>query len=37
MSQTEAGVMVGVSERQIKLLLKAFRKKGTAGLIFTHG
>jgi transposase len=36
MSQKEAGVMLGVSERHIKRLLKAYRKKGAAGLISKH-
>jgi len=36
MSQKEAGAMLGVSERHIKRLLKAYRKKGAAGLISRH-
>jgi transposase len=36
MSQKEAGAMLDVSERQIKRLLKAYRKKGAAGLISKH-
>jgi len=36
MSQKEAGAILGVSERHIKRLLKAYRKKGAAGLISKH-
>jgi transposase len=36
MSQKEAGVILGVSERHIKRLLKAYRQKGAAGLISKH-
>ncbi|MCI0562512.1 MAG: ISNCY family transposase, partial [Nitrososphaera sp.] len=33
MSQKEAGTILGLSVRQIKRLLKAYREKGTAGLV----
>ena len=33
MSQKEAGAMLHVSTRQIKRLLKTYRKKGAAGLV----
>ena len=36
MSQKEAGRILGVSERQIKRLLKAYRRHGAAGLISKH-
>lgn len=36
MSQKEAGRMLKLSTRQIKRLLKAYRKKGAAGLISKH-
>jgi transposase len=36
MSQKEAGRILNVSRRQIKRLLKAYRKKGAAGLISKH-
>jgi len=36
MSQKEAGAILGVSERQIKRLLKAYRKKGAVGLVSKH-
>src|SRR6266508_5167354 len=36
MSQKEAGAMLHVSTRQIKRLLKAYRKKGAAGLVSKH-
>jgi transposase len=36
MSQKEAGAMLGVSERHIKRLLKAYRKKGASGLVSKH-
>ncbi len=36
MSQKEAGAILGVSERHIKRLLKAYRKKGADGLISKH-
>ena len=36
MSQKEAGVILHLGVRQIKRLLKAYRKKGAAGLISKH-
>lgn len=36
LSQKEAGVMLHLGARQIKRLLKAYRKKGVAGLISKH-
>ena len=36
MSQKEAGAMLHVSTRQIKRLLKTYRKKGAAGLVSKH-
>jgi transposase len=36
MSQKEAGGMLQVSTRQIKRLLKTYRKKGAAGLVSKH-
>jgi transposase len=36
MSQKEAGRMLGLSMRQIKRLLKAFREQGAAGLVSKH-
>lgn len=36
MSQKEAGRILNVSRRQIKRLLKAYRKQGAAGLISKH-
>jgi transposase len=36
MSQKEAGTMLNRSTRQIKRLLKAYRKKGAAGLVSKH-
>ena len=36
MSQKEAGAMLHLSTRQIKRLLKAYRKKGPAGLVSKH-
>src|SRR6266508_3242119 len=36
MSQKEAGASLHVSTRQIKRLLKAYRKKGAAGLVSKH-
>jgi transposase len=36
MSQKEAGAILGISERHIKRLLKAYRKKGAAGLVSKH-
>jgi transposase len=36
MSQKEAGTILDLSTRQIKRLLKAYRKKGAAGLVSKH-
>src|SRR6266545_5414791 len=36
MSQKEAGALLHVSTRQIKRLLKTYRKKGAAGLVSKH-
>jgi transposase len=36
MSQKEAGTILGLSVRQIKRLLKAYRKQGGAGLVSKH-
>ena len=36
MSQKEAGALLQVSTRQIKRLLKTYRKKGAAGLVSKH-
>jgi len=36
MSQKEAGMILGLSVRQIKRLLKAYREKGAAGLVSKH-
>ena len=36
MSQKEAGVLLKLSVRQIKRLLKAYRRKGAAGLVSKH-
>ena len=36
MNQREAGVMLKLSMRQIKRLLKAYRKQGAAGLVSKH-
>jgi transposase len=36
MSQKEAGTILHVSTRQIKRLLKAYRKRGAAGLVSRH-
>jgi transposase len=36
MSQKEAGTILGVSVRQIKRLLKAYREKGAEGLVSKH-
>ncbi|MEW6405806.1 MAG: ISNCY family transposase [Chloroflexota bacterium] len=36
MSQKEGGTILGLGVRQIKRLLKAYRKKGAAGLISKH-
>jgi transposase len=36
MSQKEAGAMLHVSTRQIKRLLKTYRRKGAAGLVSKH-
>src|SRR6266508_3592295 len=35
-SQKEAGTILGLSVRQIKRLLKAYREKGAAGLVSKH-
>jgi transposase len=36
MSQKEAGTILGLSVRQIKRVLKAYREKGAAGLVSKH-
>ena len=36
MSQKEAGRILGLSTRQIKRLLRAYRQKGAAGLVSKH-
>jgi transposase len=36
MGQKEAGTILHLSTRQIKRLLKAYRKKGAAGLVSKH-
>jgi len=36
LSQKEAGTILGLSVRQIKRLLRAYRKQGTAGLVSKH-
>lgn len=36
MSQKEAGIILGLSTRQVKRLLKSYRKQGASGLVSKH-